>query len=118
MLPFYHLLNMIRLELRIVSFSSSSSSLLWKVYRLGMVMGRGRALRRIWVGCRKPDGRGISLPVPFVSLPASSGGAMANVEFPFDFVANVEFNDGSHSGLFRLPLELPDERLCGEKQLS
>lgn len=85
-----------------------------------MVMGRGRALLRICDGCRKPVGRDILPPIPFVSLLVCScgtfiwdTGAKANVEFGFEFVANVEFIVDSYSDLLRLPLELPDERLCG-----
>lgn len=35
------------------------------------------------------------------------------MEFGFESVANVEFSADSYSGLFKLPLELPDERLWG-----
>lgn len=86
----------------------------WNIHLLGMAIGRGKPLLRICVGSRRPDGRGILLPVPFVNLfdGRSADDATANVEFGFEFVANVEFNAVSYSGLFRLPFELPDERLC------
>lgn len=62
-------------------------------------MGRGRALLRICVGGLKPDGRGILPLLPFDSLLDGSGGVFiwltgataTNVEFGFEFVANVEF---------------------------
>lgn len=82
-------------------------------------MGRGRPLLRICVGGRKPDRRGILPPMPFNNLLDVSGDTFicgivgtANVVFGFESVANVEFNADSYSGLFKLPFELPDERLC------
>lgn len=108
---FYHFLSW---------FALDSVYSVHNIYLLGMVMGRGKPLFRICVGGRRPDGRGILPPVPFVNLFGGSGGAYvwvtgatANVEFGFESVANVEFSAESYSGLFRLPLELPDERLWG-----
>lgn len=62
-------------------------------------MGRGKPLLRICVGGRRPDGRGILPPLPFDGSGGAyiwdTGGATANVEFGFEFVAKVEFNTDS-----------------------
>lgn len=67
--------RLVLMMLLLLLISLVEYGLLGGIYRLGMVMGRGRPLLRICVGGRKPDARGILLPVPLVNLLHGSGGA-------------------------------------------
>lgn len=75
-------------------------------YLFGMLVGLGKPLRFICVGGRKPDGR--------VIFPAERfARTLEATEIGCDAGTNVTFKvDCSWSGLFKLPLELADDRLC------
>lgn len=88
-------------------------------YFFGIVMGRGKPLFLICVGNLKPDGLG-GLALTFINFDGTLGilitfdaGSDKNVAFAFKLlVASAVFTFDSDSGLFKLPFELPDDRLC------
>lgn len=87
-----------------------------RVYRLaGAADGRGRPLRRIWVGGRSSDSRGGAnlLATLTDGRPIATLGACVNVEFKTSF-GDADCVSGVSPRL-RLLFELPDERLCNDK---